>query len=240
MRISGIIPARYESARFPGKPLAMINGKSMIKRVYEQAFRSKSLDSVFIATDDDRIFSHCKEFTENVIMTDPAHPSGTDRCYEALKSSGENAEVVINIQGDEPYIDPAQIDLLAGCFKDQQTQIATLKKKMKSNEEVRDENIVKVIADNEGFALYFSRGILPHVRNAEGDLTASVEFYKHIGIYGYRTSALEKIVQLPPSSLEKAEKLEQLRWLQNGYKIKVAETKQESVSVDRPEDLEKF
>jgi 3-deoxy-manno-octulosonate cytidylyltransferase (CMP-KDO synthetase) len=236
----GIIPARYASTRFPGKPLIDINGKSMIQRVYEQACSSASLDKVVIATDDERIIAEIKRFGGEYALTRADHQSGTDRCAEvALNLTG--FDVIINIQGDEPYIDPIQIDLLSSCFEDSQVKLATLVKKIHTEEELFNQNIPKVILNATQEAVYFSRQTIPFLRNtAPQDWVKAFQFYKHIGIYGYTTETLLKITQLKPSSLEIAESLEQLRWLENGYKIQTKVTDLETIAVDTPEDLEKI
>ena len=236
----GIIPARYASTRFPGKPLIDINGKSMIQRVYEQACSSTSLDKVVIATDDERIIAEIKRFGGEYALTRADHQSGTDRCAEvALTFTG--FDVIINIQGDEPYIDPIQIDLLSSCFEDPQVKLATLVKKIHTDEELFNQNIPKVILNSAQEAVYFSRQTIPFLRNtAPQDWVKTFQFYKHIGIYGYTTETLLKITQLKPSSLEIAESLEQLRWLENGYKIQTKVTDFETIAIDTPEDLEKI
>ncbi len=246
MKFIGIIPARFASTRFPGKPLAMINGVSMIMRVYGQAKQATSLSDVVVATDDKRIYDHVMQEGGQVVMTSPDHPSGTDRVFEAAmklipEKDGLNNYVVINIQGDEPFIDPAAINELAGCFREPETGIATLMKKIISDEELFDENVVKVIPGKGGRALYFSRSAMPFIRGKNtSDWRSAFSFFKHIGIYAYRADVLKEITTLDPSGLEMAEGLEQLRWLENGYSIHVEETDYESVSVDNPEDLLKF
>jgi 3-deoxy-manno-octulosonate cytidylyltransferase (CMP-KDO synthetase) len=238
MRIIGIIPARYNSSRFPGKPLVDIMGKSMVQRVYEQAKLSSSLHEVLVATDDQRIFDHVKSFGGNVVMTSEHHPSGTDRCYEAYQLFGAKFDVVINVQGDEPFLAPHQIDELASCFQDADAQIATLAQRIKSPDLLFNPNKVKVVRDARNFALYFSRHPLPFQKNLPQDQWLShFSYYLHVGLYGYRTEILGKLTTLPVSPLEKAESLEQLRWLENGYRIKVADTQHESHGVDVPEDL---
>jgi 3-deoxy-manno-octulosonate cytidylyltransferase (CMP-KDO synthetase) len=241
MKILGIIPARYASTRFPGKPLADIGGKSMIQRVYEQAKKSKSLSEVVVATDDVRIEQHVKGFGGKVVMTSDQHQSGTDRCFEAMSNIKIPADIIINIQGDEPFIQPAQIDEIASCFCDEQVQLATLVKKVVTTEELFNSNIPKVIVNRNKEAIYFSRQTIPHIRGKkEEEWLKNYTFYKHIGIYAYQSVILGKITQLPPSSLELAEGLEQLRWIENGYKIKVEVTDYESVAVDVPDDLKKL
>lgn len=238
MRILGIIPARYASTRFPGKPLADIGGKSMIQRVYEQCKKCTALSQVVVATDDERIAAHVKEFGE-VVLTAAEHPSGTDRCREALAKSGDSFDYVINIQGDEPFIDPSQIDLLAGLL-DGKTELATLAKVIKEERQIQDPNVVKVVTDKYGTALYFSRNPIPYQRSAGGQEWHGLYAYKkHIGIYAYRTDILEQITKLPVSTLEQSESLEQLRWLENGYRIQVGITDLETAGIDTPEDLER-
>lgn len=241
MKILGIIPARYGSTRFPGKPLIDINGKSMIQRVYEQSKSCTSLNDVVIATDDQRIFNHVKSFGGNVEMTSDKHESGTDRCAEVVGKLNENYDVVINIQGDEPYIDPIQITQLCECFNDEKTDIATLIKKIESTEDLFNENKVKVVKSSADFAIYFSRNPIPFVKGeAKEKWLEKQTYYKHIGIYGYRFEVLQKVTKMPLSILEKAEGLEQLRWLENGLRIKVAETQLEAIAIDSPEDLKKI
>lgn len=241
MKILGIIPARFGSTRFPGKPLIDINGKTMIQRVYEQAQHSVHLTDVIVATDDERIFNHVKGFEGKVILTSSSHESGTDRCAEVLEKCGEDYNIVVNIQGDEPFIDPDQINQLCQCFDDGKTDVATLIKKIETEEELFNPNKPKVIVDNNNFALLFSRAAIPFLKGWNQELWMSKHtYFKHIGIYGYRVNVLKKIAQLKVSKLEKAEGLEQLRWLENGFNIKVAETKLEAISIDTPEDLEKI
>jgi 3-deoxy-manno-octulosonate cytidylyltransferase (CMP-KDO synthetase) len=240
MKILGIIPARYASYRFPGKPLVDIAGKSMIRRVYEQAKKCDNLHEVIVATDDERIYNHVTGFGGVAVMTSTDHQSGTDRCAEVALKHPEYG-IIINIQGDEPYIDPEQITKLIACFNDQGAQIATLIKKMHSVEELLNLNSPKVIINKRGEAIYFSRTALPHVRGQEPkEWLSHFTYFKHIGIYGYRADVLQQITKLPISSLEKAESLEQLRWIENGYRIKVAETDLETHAIDTPGDLEKL
>jgi 3-deoxy-manno-octulosonate cytidylyltransferase (CMP-KDO synthetase) len=246
MNILGVIPARYASTRFPGKPLAMICGKSMIQRVYEQASKAISLSGVIVATDDERIFEHVVKFGGHATMTKTSHTNGTSRCLETLmmpanKNRQEEFDAIINIQGDEPFIEPAEIDRLAALFVDKKTDIATLVKVIENKEAVFDPNTVKVVMDVDRFALYFSRQAIPFFRDAESSRWFDKHtYYKHIGIYGYRSEVLKKIVSLPSSPLEHAEKLEQLRWLENGFRIKVEITEFDSISVDTPADLEEI
>lgn len=237
MKILGIIPARYASTRFPAKPLADIAGKTMIEWVYSQAKKSSKLDQVIVATDNNKIYNHVKEKGGEVCMTSEDHVSGTDRCAEALLLTKEKYDYVINIQGDEPFINPGQIDLLASLL-DGSVELGTLIKKITSPEELHNNNIVKVITNMRHEAIYFSRSALPHLRNvAPENWLSQRNYYKHIGMYGYRADILHDITRLEPSSLEKAESLEQLRWIENGYAIKVAETDIESMGIDTPEDL---
>jgi 3-deoxy-manno-octulosonate cytidylyltransferase (CMP-KDO synthetase) len=239
MNILGIIPARFASTRFPGKPLVQIGGKSMIQRVYEQAQKA-NLQKVLVATDDARILEHVLAFGGNAVMTSESHESGTDRCFEAYKANNEPFEFVINIQGDEPFIQPEQINLLADLLQDNTVQLATLIKKINAEEELHNPNLPKVVTDIYGQALLFSRQTIPFLRNVPlADWLTRHTFYKHIGIYGYRTDILEQITQLPVGILEKCESLEQLRWLENGYKIRTAVTELENLGIDTPEDLEK-
>jgi len=242
LRFAGIIPARYASSRFPGKPLVLLGNKPMIQRVYEQA--AKSLTVVWVATDDRRIFDTVTDFGGNVIMTSPAHPSGTDRCAEAieriLNKTGGKIDVVINIQGDEPFIKPEQITLLMECYNDETVEIATLVRKVEPGEDIFNPNQPKVILDMKGNAIYFSRAAIPYLRDTEMSLWSNKHtYYKHIGMYAYRTETLKKITLLQRSSLEISESLEQNRWLENGYRIRTAVTNWESVGIDTPADLEK-
>lgn len=241
MKTLGIIPARYASSRFPGKPLAKIAGKTMLQRVYEQASKAQLLDSVVVATDDERIFSHVAGFRGNVIMTKEEHPSGTDRCAEAAAVIG-NFDVIINIQGDEPLIDPAQIDLVIKPFHENTAvSITTLVKTIENKEELFSPNVVKVTFNQSKQALYFSRSVIPYVRALpQEQWFGKQDFYKHIGLYGYRKEVLSEITQLAQGKLERAESLEQLRWLEHGYTIFVNFTEKESISVDTPEDLLKI
>jgi 3-deoxy-manno-octulosonate cytidylyltransferase (CMP-KDO synthetase) len=232
MKTIGIIPSRFASSRFPGKPLVDINGKTMIRRVYEQAIQAKTLDEVWVATDDERIFNEVKSFNGNVVMTSALHKNGTERCAEV--AAANNADVVINIQGDEPFIEPEQIDLLASCFTQPHMQIATLVRHFKNEEEKQNLSRVKAFVDENMNALMFSRSPIY--------LQAKTKFktYKHIGIYAFKNSVLIEIVKLAPSDLELKESLEQLRWLQNGYNIHCAITTHESISIDTPDDLKQI
>ena len=236
--ITGIIPARYESTRFPGKPLVDIHGKSMLQRVYEQCQKSK-LDRLVVATDDERIVAHVNTFGGEVILTASSHKSGTDRIAEAANQLDlQDDGIVVNIQGDEPFIHPEDINLLAACFEKHTTQIATLVKKINAIETLENPNNPKVVLNTKQEALYFSRAPIPHLKGfKKEDWLNHHTFFKHIGIYGFRTAVLKEITQLPSSLLEQKEGLEQLRWLENGYRIQTAETNSESIAVDCPEDL---
>jgi len=237
MKIIGIIPARYASTRFPGKPLIDIAGKSMIQRVYEQVKRTVCLHEVIVATDDTRIVEHVQSFGGNVMMTSHTHESGTDRAAEIIRKV-QGFDIAINIQGDEPFIDPLQIELLASCFEKGNTEIATLIKPITEEKELFNSNSPKVVINKNGEAIYFSRQTIPFLRNiAQQDWINEHTFYKHIGIYGYQTSILSDLTQLPVSSLEAAEGLEQLRWLENGYRIQTAISNHETIAIDTPEDL---
>lgn len=239
MKFIGIIPARYASTRFPGKPLAMLGGKTVIQRVYEQV--ANLLDDAYVATDDERIEQAVKAFGGKVVMTSAHHQSGTDRCYEACCKIGGDFDVVVNIQGDEPFIQPAQIQALKSCFDDADTSIATLVKPFTSDDTfaaLENRNSPKVVLNARGKALYFSRSIVPYQRNAEKqEWLRHHTYYKHIGLYAYRTDVLREITALKPSLLEQAESLEQLRWLESGYTIKVGITTLETIGIDTPEDL---
>lgn len=240
MKFLGIIPARFASSRFPGKPLVDIEGQTMIQRVYEQVKQSKKLSKVIVATDDQRIVEEVLSFGGNVVMTSETHQSGTDRCAEVITNDNEY-DVIINIQGDEPFINPEQIDLLAACFENPQTKIATLVKKIDSIDELFNLNIPKVVRNIHGEAIYFSRQTIPFLRGIEqGQWLKEQTFYKHIGIYAYQVDTLRALTQLPVSGLEEAEALEQLRWIENGYAIQTAVTTHETVAVDTKEDLDKI
>ena len=245
MKILGVIPARYASTRFPGKPLAMIAGKSMIQRVYEQALKASNLDQVVVATDDVRISDHVNSFGGKVVMTSVEHPNGTARCKEAMQIMNAGAEGlpfegIVNIQGDEPYIHPDQISSIGEMLM-QGAEIATLAKQLDEKSELFNPNVVKVVFDNTFRALYFSRQAIPFLRDDEqGSWIQQHHYYRHIGIYGYSAGVLERIVTLKESPLEQAEKLEQLRWLENGFKIRVGTTTRQSIAVDTPDDLSKL
>jgi len=241
-QFAGIIPARYASSRFPGKPLVMIGNKPMIQRVYEVA--RETLEMVYVATDDIRIFDTVLNFGGKAIMTSPDHFSGTDRCAEAVSKiyheTGTKIDIVINIQGDEPFIKSEQIDLLMKCFSDETVEIATLIRKVEPGEDIFNPNQPKVILNLKGDAIYFSRAAIPFIRDAEKyEWSGKHDFYKHLGLYAYKTETLKKITLLPRSSLEISESLEQNRWLENGYRIRTAVTLWESIGIDTPDDLEK-
>lgn len=243
MNFIGIIPARYASTRFPGKPLVDIGGKPMVQRVYEQV--SQVLDNVYVATDNKKIEDVVNAFGGNVVMTSNEHRSGTDRCKEAyqkiVSEEGMEFDVVINIQGDEPFINPKQINSLISCFKEEEVDIATLVKEIKSEEDLFDTNKVKVVKTISGKALYFSRHTIPYQRDVEkSKWLLSQKYFKHIGMYAYKTSVLMSIANIKPGDLEKSESLEQLRWLENDITIMTAETDYESVGIDTPEDIAKI
>lgn len=240
-----IIPARYASNRFPGKPLVDIFGKSMLRRVYEQVSKFKLLKGIVIATEDQRIFDHASTFCEDVFMTSANHQSGTDRCLEALNLYSEkrqiNPAIVLNIQCDEPFIHPEQIAMLYHCFDKSETQISTIIKKIDKKDELQNPNVVKVVKNKIGKALYFSRQCIPFNRDLNpSDWFENTTYFKHVGLYGYTTSVLRQIAKLKVSELEAAEKLEQLRWLESGFEIQTAISDRESNAIDRPEDLEKL
>ena len=236
MKFMAIIPARYASTRFPGKPLAILGGKTVIQRVYEQV--SSVLDEVYVATDDERIFQAVEGFGGRAVMTRADHKSGTDRIEEAAEKIGSAAGVIINVQGDEPFIQPSQIETLMHLFDAPETQIGTLGKPFESLEAVDNPNSPKIVTDTRGFALYFSRSVIPFIRGVDRqDWFGRYPFLKHLGIYAYRREVLRQVTALPQSSLEQAESLEQLRWLQNGYRIRVGLTDVETVGIDTPEDL---
>ena len=238
MKYIAIIPARYASTRFPGKPLAMLGGKTVIQRVYEQT--ASVVPEVCVATDDERILQAVEAFGGRAVMTRTDHKSGTDRIEEAAQLTGTQADVIINVQGDEPFIQPQQIETLCHLFDDPQTQIGTLGKRFESIESAMNPNSPKIVTDNRGFALYFSRSVIPFMRGVEQtQWLTHYPFLKHLGIYAYRREVLHEITQLSQSPLELAESLEQLRWLQNGYRIRVGETDVETVGIDTPEDLKR-
>jgi 3-deoxy-manno-octulosonate cytidylyltransferase (CMP-KDO synthetase) len=239
MSIIAIIPARYASTRFPGKPLVQINGKSMLQRVYEQTAKAKLIDEILIATDDERIAENGKTFGAKVVITKSDHPSGTDRCYEAYQLNKKIFDYVINVQGDEPFLDPQQIDSLAKAC-DAHVEIATQMIKCNSHEVLFDTGEVKIVLNTNKEALYFSRSVIPHIKGKqEKEWHLYFDYYRHVGMYAYRVDVLEKITKLKPSALEKAESLEQLRWLEHGHKITCIETLFDSHCIDTPEDIEK-
>lgn len=240
MQAIGVIPARYASTRFPGKPLVRIGDKTMIERVYRQAEKASLLSEVWVATDDERIFDHVKSFGGKVQMTSNLHASGTDRCAEVARHL-PNAGIFINIQGDEPFIVPAQIDKVVQLLLHYEAfSIGTLVKRIEKPEELFNPNVVKAVFSEQGKALYFSRSTIPYLRGvAEADWMAYGVFYKHIGLYGYRRETLLQLADLPSGKLERTESLEQLRWLEHGYAIGIAETELETAGIDTPEDLEK-
>lgn len=239
LRVLGVIPARYASSRFPGKALAQIAGMSMIERVYRQALKAEHLSELVVATDHDLILEHVKSFGGNVCMTAGSHVSGTDRCFEALGLQEAEFDYVVNIQGDEPFISPKQIDFLISML-DGVEELATLAKKITDSDQLTNPNIVKVLMGSDERAIYFSRSPLPFYRGIPPDEWLSQhDYFKHIGMYAYREDVLDRITKLPVSSLEKAESLEQLRWVENGFKIRVGKTKLETIGIDTPEDLER-
>lgn len=241
MKFIAIIPARYASTRFPAKPLAMLGGKPVIQRVYEQV--AGVFDEAYVATDDIRIEEAVKAFGGKVVMTSVDHNSGTDRCFEAYLKVGQGYDVVVNIQGDEPFIQSSQLQAIKACFDDPSTHIATLVKPFTANDSfaaLENANSPKVVISKNMNALYFSRSIIPYQRNAEKeDWLKNHVYYKHIGLYAYRADVLMEITSMPQSSLELSESLEQLRWLENGYTIKVGMTEVETIGIDTPEDLER-
>jgi 3-deoxy-manno-octulosonate cytidylyltransferase (CMP-KDO synthetase) len=241
LKYIAIIPARYASTRFPGKPLAMLGGKPVIQRVWEQV--SSVVDAAVVATDDERIAQAVESFGGRAIMTSPNHKSGTDRCWEAYQKQGEEFDVVINVQGDEPFIAHSQLRAIMACFEDENTDIATLVKPFAEEDglsALENPNSPKVVLDNDSCAVYFSRSVIPYLRGVEReDWLKHHTFYKHIGMYAFRRDVLGEVTALPQSTLEKAESLEQLRWLENGYKIGVGISDVETVGIDTPEDLER-
>jgi len=233
-----IIPSRYGSTRFEGKPLIDIHGKSLVRRTYEQALKTQLSAKVIVATDDERIHQHVLEFGYS-IMTSSEHVSGTDRCFEVYSKENNPIDIVVNLQGDEPFILPSQIEALVRAFENPEVEIATLKKPILNSKDLFNPNIVKVVSQDNGLAMYFSRQCLPYVRNNlnESEWISSFKYFRHIGIYAFRANVISGLSQLKPSSLENAESLEQLRWLENGYKIHVTETDFVSPAIDTPEDL---
>lgn len=241
MKFIAIIPARYASTRFPGKPLAVLGGKTVIQRVYEQV--SRAIGNALVATDDERILSHVESFGGKVVMTGSHHRSGTDRCWEAYMKNGGNEDIIINVQGDEPFIQPEQIEAIMQCFDDETTEIATLVKPFEQEgcyTDLENPNKVKVVTDTDMNALYFSRSVIPYLRGVDKNLWPSRhQFYTHLGMYAYRAEVLRRVTQLPQSSLELSESLEQLRWLENGIRIRLGITPHSSIGIDTPEDLER-
>jgi 3-deoxy-manno-octulosonate cytidylyltransferase (CMP-KDO synthetase) len=241
MKFIAIIPARYASTRFPGKPLAVLGGKTVIQRVYEQV--SIAIGNALVATDDERILKHVESFGGKAVMTGSYHRSGTDRCWEAYMKNGGNEDIIINVQGDEPFIQPEQIEAIMQCFDDESTEIATLVKPFKQEgcyADLENPNKVKVVTDADMNALYFSRSVIPYLRGVDKDLWPSRhQFYTHLGMYAYRAEVLRRVTQLSQSPLELSESLEQLRWLENGIRIKLGVTPHSSIGIDTPEDLER-
>ena len=236
MKFIAVIPARYASTRFPGKPLAILGGKTVIQRVYEQAM--SVLPEVFVATDDARIFEAVTSFGGKAVMTRADHKSGTDRIEEAVEKIGTDADVIINIQGDEPFVQPSQIETLMHLFDAPETQIGTLGKPFDTIEAALNPNSPKIVTDRRGFALYFSRSVIPYIRGIDQpEWLRHYPFLKHLGVYAYRREVLAEVTRLPQGTLEKAESLEQLRWLENGYRIRVGLTDVETVGIDTPDDL---
>ena len=238
MKVIGVIPARYASSRFPGKPLIDLKGKTMIQRVYEGAAKAKGIDEIIVATDDERIVDAVLKFGGKVQLTSPHHPSGTDRCAEVLYHHSDT-DVVINIQGDEPLVDPRQLETLVHSFSDAQIEIATLGNKQVSMEDLTNPNRIKVVLDHKGDALYFSRSAIPNHFHSTGNPLDNYAYLRHIGLYGYRADVLKKLTSLKPTALEKTESLEQLRWMYYGYRIRVIETTIETPNIDVPADVEK-
>ena len=243
MKTLAVIPARYASTRFPGKPLVSIRGKSMIRRTYEQATKADSVDRVIVATDDQRIVEHVRGFGGDACLTDPAHPSGTDRVAEVAAAAGSEFPFIVNVQGDEPFIQPAMIDQVLAPLRRGST-IGTLAKEIVSAAELHNPNVVKVVRDRRGKALFFSRYPIPFWRGQpttpDSRELPPLTYFKHIGIYAFRAGALADLAQLAPTPLEEAESLEQLRWLESGYAIQVEITEMESHGIDTPEDLQRF
>ena len=240
MKILGVIPSRYASTRFPAKPLASIGNKTMVQTVYAQVKKSRLLDNVYVATDHLQIEAHIKGFGGNVMMTSENHRNGTERIFELVSRLSEQYDAVVNIQGDEPFIQPEQIDLLCEAISQNEVDIATLAKKIDIEEELFSPDVVKVIFNEQHKALYFSRQAIPYTRSYEQkDWLNKFNYFKHIGLYAYKTKVLKELVDMAPSRLETAESLEQLRWLEAGYNIYIRETQFETFGIDRPEDIEK-
>lgn len=239
MKVLGIIPARYNSSRFPGKPLIDIAGKTMIQRVVEQAAKSELIDEVVVATDDQRIFEHVQSFGGNVMMTSENHMNGTERCGEVIETYAD-FDIVINIQGDEPLIQPEQLGKVIALFEDDKVEIGSLCKKLTDADDLFNPNRIKVVKNAANDGLYFSRGAIPFQKDQKRTKWLdNADYFKHIGIYAWRLNTLKKLLQLPISQLEQLESLEQLRWLDAGYKIRLAETTIETPNIDTPEDLER-
>ena len=239
MDIVGVIPARYASKRLPGKVLLDIGGKTMVQRVYEQSLKASSLSKVVVATDDKRVFDHVHSFGGEVVMTSIHHQSGTDRCYEAIEVLNSNCDIVLNIQGDEPFIHPEEIEELCQLIISYQSDIGTLAKVFTDKKKLLDPNFGKVVINRQGYAMYFSRSIIPYNRELDKiEDISPLNYLKHIGIYAFQRKILKELVQMDQSHLEVNEKLEQLRWLENGYQIKVGLTNYDSNGVDTREDLE--
>ena len=241
MKFLAIIPARYASTRFPAKPLAVLGNKPIIQRVYERV--QSVFDNLCVATDDERIAAAVESFGGKAVMTSTAHKSGTDRCYEAFSKMGGDADVVVNVQGDEPFIAESQLRTVMECFDDAQTEIATLVKPFGADvpvETIENPNSPKVVVDANGYALYFSRSVIPYLRGIDkAQWPKHHTFLKHIGLYAYRADALKRITSMPMGELETCESLEQLRWLQAGFRIKVGTTDVETIGIDTPEDLQR-
>ena len=241
MKYLALIPARYASTRFPAKPLAILGEKPIIQHVYERV--SSVFEHAYVVTDDERIEICVLAFGGRCIMTGTHHKSGTDRCYEALEKLGADYDVVVNVQGDEPFIATSQLETIKACFADAQTQIATLVKPFlpaDGIEALENPNSPKVVLDNNNYAIYFSRSVIPYLRGVEkSEWLEKHTFYKHIGLYAYRSQVLKEITSMPLGELEQAESLEQLRWLQAGFRIKVGTTDVETIGIDTPEDLER-
>jgi len=237
MKVLIVIPSRYGSSRFEGKPLVDIAGKSLVRRTYEQALKAKINSKVIVATDDERIYAHVKTFGD-CVMTSSQHVSGTDRCFEVVKNICEPYDILLNLQGDEPFILPEQIESLVNAFNESSTQIATLQKPIRSSEELMNPNIVKVVSKNNGEALYFSRHPIPYDRNYEpSEWVQHYQYFRHVGMYGFRFDIIDSLMQLKPSGLEMQESLEQLRWLENNFSIRLSNTDFVSPAIDSPADL---
>ena len=240
MKVLGIIPARFNSSRFPGKPLATIGGKPMIIHVLERASLCKEISRLIVATDNPIIMDTVIKHGYEAMLTAESHPSGTDRCAEILSKIEDEPDICINIQGDEPFLDPDQLSALISCFKNSDCQISTLKHRINNQEELFSPDAVKVITDKNGKALYFSRSPLPYLRDQnEESWLSKQDYYRHIGLYGFKAEILKKVSKIEESSLEKAEKLEQLRWMENGFSVFVATSDKPNIAVDTPHDLKK-